>query len=129
MNIHVCDQLDEFLLDELSESDDSRFRAHVGDCVDCRNAIDQQTEIDELIRQSSLQVSPQDRPGLPRRTQDRFLTAQSKTYAKTAIAVTAAALFVAACTWSWQRARPTPNNVTSLFPSPQASQPRKVTPS
>lgn len=45
-----CDQLDAFLLGELSPRDAERFELHVRTCEECREAVEQQHWIDGLLR-------------------------------------------------------------------------------
>jgi anti-sigma factor RsiW len=48
-----CSNLDSFLLDELSPADAAGFKAHLEDCEECREAIEQQQWIDSLLQASS----------------------------------------------------------------------------
>jgi hypothetical protein len=45
-----CDRLDAFLSDALSSEEAAQFAAHVSLCGECREAIDQQRWIDELLQ-------------------------------------------------------------------------------
>jgi anti-sigma factor RsiW len=49
MNRADCKNLDTFLSDDLSPADASRFTAHLDECENCRDAVDQQRWIDGLL--------------------------------------------------------------------------------
>jgi anti-sigma factor RsiW len=46
----ACENLDAFLGGELLPAGDERFKAHLDECDACRDAVDQQRWIDELLR-------------------------------------------------------------------------------
>jgi anti-sigma factor RsiW len=45
-----CEQLDAYLLDDLADSDAARFKQHLGACAACREAVEQQRWIDDLLQ-------------------------------------------------------------------------------
>jgi predicted anti-sigma-YlaC factor YlaD len=45
-----CNQLDAYLTDDLSVDDARRFESHLKECSTCREAIDEQNWIDNLLR-------------------------------------------------------------------------------
>jgi anti-sigma factor RsiW len=56
-----CDKLDDYLLGDLSDVDARRFEAHLGECNECREAVEEQQWIDGLLQSSaaaSLEAAP-----------------------------------------------------------------------
>ena len=118
----LCQRLDDYLNGDLAFSDRGRFQAHLAECDDCRDAVDQQQWLDGLLRSSEAAAieAPPAPATIPLRrrvpSRRRFLVAA----AAAGIAVAAAA------PWSsflgWEGLGEGRQEVASL-PSPEPSEP------
>jgi anti-sigma factor RsiW len=53
MNTRHCEQLDDFLSDELSADERSRFEQHLAECMACREQVDEWRSLQSLLRTAS----------------------------------------------------------------------------
>jgi anti-sigma factor RsiW len=94
-----CSNLDNYLLDDLSQADAAAFAAHLESCDECREAVDEQQWIDNLLQASSrleTQVPP---PHIANELQ--VFVSRHESYRRRAvtIALAVAAAILIAATW------------------------------
>jgi anti-sigma factor RsiW len=94
-----CPNLDNYLLGDLSPADEAAFAEHLHNCDDCREAIDEQQWIDNLLQASSQLETEIPPPHIA--SELRVVAASRESHRNRAVAIalaTAAALLIAA-TW------------------------------
>jgi anti-sigma factor RsiW len=93
-----CDQLDAFLLGELSPQDAEHFELHVCACEECREAVEQQQWIDNLLR-SNAATQAEQAPLSLRDSLRNVPVRRRKRVVLTAFAVATAASLLIAVGW------------------------------
>jgi anti-sigma factor RsiW len=123
-----CSNLDNYLLGDLSPADAAAFAEHLDGCEDCREAIDEQQWIDDLLQTSSrleTEVPPQYIAA-----ELRVVVASRESFRRLAVGIalaTAAALLIAA---TWVLHHPSaslPQHVATTTDVPTAPEPRQAT--
>jgi anti-sigma factor RsiW len=119
-----CSNLDNYLLGDLTPADEAAFAAHLQACNDCREAVDEQQWINNLLEASSQLETEIPPPHIA--SELRVVAASRESYRNRAVAIafaTAAALLVAV-TWLLNHPAGTlPERITTLNQIPNAPEP------
>ncbi len=94
-----CSNLDNYLLGELSPADEAAFAEHIDSCEECREAVEEQQWIDDLLQASSRLESEVPPPHIA--SELRVVVARRESFRRRAVGIalaTAAALLIAT-TW------------------------------
>jgi anti-sigma factor RsiW len=100
-----CDKLDAFLLSELSPRDAERFELHVCTCEECREAVEQQKWIDNLLG-SDVAAELEPAPFALHDSLRALPTRRRKNIPVTAFAVATAASLLTAVGWIAMQSQP-----------------------
>jgi anti-sigma factor RsiW len=98
MNEH-CPNLDNYLLGDLSPADEATFAEHLHDCDDCREAIEEQHWINNLLQASSRLETEAPPPYIARELRVVAASRESHRNHAVAIALATAAALLVAVTW------------------------------
>jgi hypothetical protein len=121
MNQAICRQLDDYLAHGLSDAERAEFAAHVADCPACRQSVQDQQRMDQLLVQATIQLQAVP-AGLTRRIEQRLLTARRLRFARWAAGL-AAAISLMGIT-AWLLTREPPVEVLPYVPIVEAPSPR-----